>query len=321
MPPGIRKLFDAIKSHRLQYDVPDRTLPFMRTLRRTTWPTSPYNKVMINIVFPASRRRLWGYWWAPVAILAVVLAVAAYLRPYQDLQLSDLQPSLQDSINALDKTFGAPVKRSFKYSTRRIYSSSIGPMEVEIRVKLEPLGGGLVLRQDDWYYTKSNTIVNQERFILFRNLFSLNTRSREVAPVVHDLLGRIGWFNDSTQSIRSKVEGGAPDSALWKMDIFMDSLSETDGNGLTLQSTPYQRRLQCERSTQVDGSEIGSDFKGNYPKVTCKSTSNNPPTERQSEFAYLPEYGIFLLLGYQQQTGGTDKLDVKGSYATFEILQ
>ena len=72
--------------------MPERTLPFMRTLRRTTWPTRPYNKVMINIVFPASRRRLWGYWWAPVAILALVLAVVAYLRPYQDLQLSDLQP-------------------------------------------------------------------------------------------------------------------------------------------------------------------------------------------------------------------------------------
>ena len=277
----------------------------------------------MNIVFSASRRRLWGYWWAPVAILAVVLAVAAYLRPHQDLQLSDLQPSLQDSINALDKTFGAPVKRSFKYSTRRIYSSSIGPMDVEIRVKLEPLGGGLVLRQDDWYYTKSNTIVNQERFILFRNLFSLNTRSREVAPIVHDMLGRIGWYNDSAQSISSKVEGGAPDSPLWKMDITMDKLSETDGKGLTLQTTPYQRRMQCERSGQVDGSEIGSAFKGSYPKVTCKSMTSKQltETERQSDYAYLPEHRIFLLLGYQQQTGSTDKLDVKGSYATFEILQ
>lgn len=276
---------------------------------------------MSHTVFPASRRRLWGYWWAPVTILAVVMAVAAYLRPHQALQLSDLQPSLQDSINALDKPFGAPVKRSFKYSTRRIFSSLAGPMEVEIRVKLEPLGGGLVFRQDDWYYLNSNTLVYQERYILFRNMFSLDRRSSGVAPVVHDLLGRIGWFNDSTHSISSKVEGGAPDSTPWKMDISMDRLSEIDGKGLTLQTTPYQHRMQCERSSQVDGSEIGSAFTGNYPKVTCKSMANNHPTARQSEYAYLPEHGIFLLLGYQQQMGGTNNLDVKGSYTKFEILE
>lgn len=261
-----------------------------------------------------------GYLWALFTILAAVLAVAAYLQPYQALQLSDLQLSLQHSINALDKSFSAPVKRSLKYSTRRIYSSSTGPMEVEIRVTLEPLGGGLVARQDDWYYLQGKTVVYQERYILFRNMFPIHTRSREVAPLVHDMLGRIGWFNDSTQSISSKVEGGAPDSPLWKMDISMDRLSETDGKGLIIQTTPYQGRMQCERSGQVDGSEIGSAFKGSYPNVTCKTTASNQPKERQSNYAYLPEQGIFLLLSYQQQAGGADKLDVKGSYATFEIL-
>ena len=289
---------------------------------QTKSPTRPYNLGMVATVLSASRQRLLGYWWAFVTILAVVLAVAAYLQPHQALQLSDLQLSLQDSINALDKSFGAPVKRSFKYSTHRIYSSSTGPMEVDIRVTLEPLGGGLVLRQDDWYYLKSKTVVYQERYILFRNMFSLHTRSREVAPLVHDMLGRIGWFNDSTQSISSKVEGGTPDSPLWKMDISMDRLSETDGKGRTRQTTPYQRRMQCERSGQVDGSEIGSAFKGSYPKVTCKSMASKQLTERerQSDYAYLPEHRIFLLLGYQQQAGGADKLDLKGSYATFEIL-
>ncbi|MDB5967471.1 MAG: hypothetical protein JWQ72_3971, partial [Polaromonas sp.] len=215
---------------------------------------------MTDLVHPLPKRRLLGYWWAPVMVLAVVLAVLAYLRPYQALELSDLPPAILASATTLDQAFGAPVRHAIKYSTRRTYSSPTGPMEVEIRVALHPMGFGLVAREDDWYYVKGHTVVYQERFILFRNLFSLHTRSREVAPFVHDLMGRAGWYNDSTQTMTPRLSGGTPESPGWTLDLATDRVSDTDGKGLLLQTTAYQRNLHCERAGQLDGADIGASF-------------------------------------------------------------
>lgn len=271
-----------------------------------------------------TRNRLIGYWWAPVTLIALVLAVAAYLRPYQPLELSDLSPQAVAGAAALDASFGKPVTRSFKYATRRSYSSSAGLTQVEIRVTLQPLGNGLVLRQDDWYDLGGHSVVYQERYVLFRNLFSVHTRSREVAPLVHDLMGRVGWYNDSAESLSSKLEGGAPDAAAWKLDLVMDRLSDTDGKSLTLKTTRYQRRQHCERSGQVEGTEIGAGFTGSYAKVSCTSHTSEQSAERRSDYVWLPEHGIFLSLGFQQAAEAPEKpdtaLEVKGRYVSFEAL-
>lgn len=276
---------------------------------------------MTNIAAAAPRRKLLGYWWAPVMVLAVALTVMAYLLPYQALGLSELPGQVVDSASALDQAFGAPIKGTFKYSTRRSYLSPTGPMDVEIRVTLKPIGHGLVMREDDWYQANSRSAVYQERFILFRNLFALHTRSREIAPFVHDLMGRAGWYNDSVQSFKSKLDGTTPKSLSWTLDVATDRLSDTDGKGLLLDSKPYQRRLHCERSGELAAAEIGPAFKGVYPKISCRSTASDQPAERRSDYAYLPEHGIFLLLSYQQQTGpSAEKLAVTGSYVSFEAL-
>lgn len=271
-----------------------------------------------------TRNRLIGYWWAPVTLIALVLAVAAYLHPYQPLELSDLSPQAVAGAASLDASFGKPVTRSFKYATRRSYSSPAGVLEVEIRVSLQPMGKGLVLRQDDWYDLGGRSVVYQERYVLFRNLFSVHTRSREVAPLVHDLMGRVGWYNDSAESLSSTLEGGTPDAAAWKLDLVMDRLSDTDGKGLTLQTTRYQRRQHCERSGQVDGAAIGAGFTGSYAKVSCTSHTSEQSAERRSDYVWLPEHGIFLSLGFQQAAEAPEKpgtaLDVKGRYVSFEAL-
>lgn len=271
-----------------------------------------------------TRNRLIGYWWAPVTLIALVLAVAAYLHPYQPLELSDLSPQVVAGAAALDSSFGKPVTHPFKYATRRSYSSPAGMLEVEIRVSLQPMGNGLVLRQDDWYDLGGRSVVYQERYVLFRNLFSVHTRSREVAPLVHDLMGRVGWYNDSAESLSSKLEGGTPDSAAWKLDLAMDRLSDTDGKSLTLQTTRYQRRQHCERSGQVEGAAIGAGFTGSYAKVSCTSHTSEQSAERRSEHVWLPEHGIFLSLGFQQAAEAPEKpgtaLDVKGRYVSFEPL-
>lgn len=275
---------------------------------------------MNDAVLKPTRKRLMSYWWAPITVLAVIVAVLAYLHPYRDLELSDLSPSVIDSVATLDKAFKRPVRHTLKYSTRRTYTSPTGPTEIEIRVTLTPIGGGLVMRQDDWYQLKGKTVVYQERFILFRNMFSLHTRSREVAPLMHDLMGRIGWYNDSTKSVGSKVEGGTVESPSWIMDVATDRLSETDGKGLTRVTKPYKRRLHCEHHGEVDGIEIGSMFKGSYPRVICRGTGTDQPAERVSNYAYLPEHGIFLLLSYQQKAENADTLEVKGNYVSFEVM-
>lgn len=275
---------------------------------------------MIDKATFLTKRKLMSYWWAPLTVLAVSLAILAYLHPYQELEVSDVSPSVIDSLNTLDKSFSTPVKSSFKYSTRRTYSSPTGPIEVEIRMKLSPLGGGLVMRQDDWYDLKSKNVVYQERFILFRNIFSLYRRSREVAPLMHDLMGRVGWYNDTLQSLDSQVQGGQAVSPSWAMNVTTDRLSETEGKGLTRQTTPYQRRLHCDRSGNVDGAEIGITFKGSYPKITCRVAASDQPAERLTHYAYLPDQGIFLLLGYQQSADKTETVQVKGSYVSFEVM-
>jgi hypothetical protein len=274
-----------------------------------------------------TRNRLIGYWWAPVTLIALVLAVAAYLHPYQPLELSDLSPQVVAGAAALDPSFGKPVTRAFKYATRRSYSSPAGLVEVEIRVTLQPMGSGLVMRQDDWYDLGGRSVVYQERYVLFRNLFSVHTRSREVAPLVHDLMGRVGWYNDSAESLSSTLEGGTPDAAAWKLDLTMDRLSDTDGKSLTLQTTRYQRRQHCERSGQVEGAAVGAGFTGSYAKVSCTSHTSEQSAERRSDYVWLPEHGLFLSLGFQQAaeaTEATEKpgtaLDVKGRYVSFEPL-
>ena len=275
---------------------------------------------------PKTRQGLIGYWWAPLVLIGVVLAVMAYLRPYQPLDASDLPPEVLASAGMLDKGFGERVSRSFKYSTLRSYSSPSGVIEAEIRVTLEPLENGLVMRQDDWYDIKGKNVVYQERYVLFRNLFSVHTRSREVAPLVHDLMGRVGWYNDSAQSIESKLQGNAPDAPGWKLDLAMARVSDTDGRGLTLQSKTYQRSLHCERSGDIDADEIGAVDKGTYPRISCLSTSNDQQAERRSEYVWLPQHGIFLLLGYRQKgenmTAPADtpgELAVKSRYVKFEV--
>ncbi len=272
------------------------------------------------------RQGLIGYWWAPVVLVAVALAVIAYLHPYQPLGLSELPPKVVSSAATLDKGFGERVSRSFKYATRRSYSSPSGVTEVEIRATLEPLENGLVVRQDDWYDIRSNTVVYQERYVLFRNLFSVHTRSREVAPLVHDLMGRVGWYNDSTQSMESQLQGDTPGAPAWKLDLTMQRVSDTDGKGLTLQSTNYQRKLHCERSGDIDAAEVGAVDKGSYPRITCVNTASDQPAERRSEYVWLPQHGIFLLLGYRQKgenmtapAATPAELAVKSRYVKFEV--
>lgn len=270
------------------------------------------------------RQRLLSYWWAPITIVVLVLVGYAYLQPHQELDLSDLSEQVQSNAAALDMSLGSSVNQSFKYTTRRTYSSNEGPLDVEIRATLTPLGGGLFRRNDDWVDIKTQRVVYQERFILFRNLFILHVRNREVAPAKHDFLGRLGWYNDTTKSMQSTVQGKMPanfaNNAAWSLDVTTDRLSDTDGQGLLRSTTPYKRTLHCERAGDVQGAEIGAAFQGNYPKITCNGLSTNQATGRKSDYAYLPEHDIFLLLNYQQQLGATDQLGAKANYTSFMQL-
>lgn len=91
-------------------------------------------------------------------------------------------------------------------------------------------------RQDDWYDMKGNNVVYQERSVRFCNLFSVHTRSREVAPLVHDLMDRVGRYKDSARSIEGEVRGDTPGAPQCKLDLAMARVSDTDGQGPTLQT-------------------------------------------------------------------------------------
>lgn len=261
------------------------------------------------------------YWWVPAVVLALLLAGLAWLHPYREVELSDLAPAVRSATAALDQAFGKPVSTAFQYSVRRSYQSKRrGAMEVDVRVTLRPMGDGLMQRQDDWYDLERRAVVYQERYVLFRNLFTVHARTRETAPFVHDLMGRAGWYHDQAQSVRSQMQAGTPASPDWKLDATLDRVSDTESARLALSTSVYQRSLQCARSGEAAGSLIGAGFDGSYPKLTCRIRTSDPPTERTSEYVYLPEHGIFLLLGYQQQAGNEQTLAVSGSYRSFKVL-
>ena len=175
----------------------------------------------MNASVPALRSRLrvaMGYGWLALVVAALLLVSLAYLQPYRQVELSDLPETVRTATRRLDAAFGKPVAQSFQYSMRRSYMSKRrGSMEVEVRVTLRPLGDGLVQRQDDWYDVKGKNVVYQERYVLFRNLFTVHVRTRETAPFVHDLMGRVGWYNDAAQAVNARVEGGDPISPDWKL--------------------------------------------------------------------------------------------------------
>ncbi len=271
-----------------------------------------------------ARRSGWraaaGYWWILAVIIALALTGMAYLQPYLQVELSDLPPQVRKATAELDRQFGKPVEQSFQYAIRRSYNSQRrGSMEVEVRVTLRPLGEGLVQRQDDWYDLDGRTVVYQERYVLFRNLFTVHARTRETAPFVHDLMGRMGWYNDTAQNVNSKVEGGTPVSPGWKLTATLDRVSDTESRSLSLNTSVYQRSMACERSGETDGKFMGTGFGGTYPKVTCRIRTSDPPTERNSEYAYLPEHGIFLLLNYRQKEDNKQTMDVNGNYLSFKV--
>ncbi|RYX90554.1 MAG: hypothetical protein EOO28_28875 [Comamonadaceae bacterium] len=272
---------------------------------------------------PARTRRLIGYWWMPLTIIAVVLAVMAFLHPYQPLEPGDLPAEVQDGITALDRSFASATPPAIRYATRRSYTSAQGPVDVEIRSRLQSIGQGLVMRDDDWFDLGGRRVIYQERYILWRNLFSLQVRNREVAPLVHDLMGRIGWFNDTALNFSATLKGGTtPQSDDWTLDGTSERVSDTDGQSLTLQTTHYQRVTHCERAGVVNASEMGAAFSNGpaiYPRVRCRNTTSNQSAQRTSDYAWIQEHGIFLLLGYEQQAGG-DKLAAKGQYISFEVL-
>lgn len=273
---------------------------------------------------PSTRPRQWltlRYWWPPLALLAVVVAVIAWLHPYKPVTLADIPEPVRGEAERMDKLTGPPIRNSFQYSTRRNFTARGESEAVDIRVNLQPLGHGLLLRQDEWYGQNGHSVVFQERYVLFRNLFSVHTRTREVAPIMHDLMGRIGWFNDSASGLRGTIGPGTPDDPAWKLDVVLDRVSDTDGNDLTLKTTRYQRTISCVRSGTVEAATLGEGFTGTYPKVSCRQKNSDQASERTSEYAWLARQGIFMLTNYQQQGSDSDTLAVKGTYTSFKAIE
>ena len=103
--------------------------------------------------------------------------------------------------------------------------------------------------------------------------------------------------------------------------------SDTDGKGLTVQTTNYQRKVHCERIGSLDAADIGALTKGSYPRISCLTTASDQRVERRSEYVWLPQHGIFLLLAFRQKgdnlttpTDNPGELAVKGNLLSFEAL-
>ncbi|MET0312216.1 MAG: hypothetical protein ABW051_09210 [Burkholderiaceae bacterium] len=261
------------------------------------------------------------YWWPPLALLAVAAAVLAWLHPYRPVLLEDIPAEVRAATARLDKLAGPAVASTFLFTSHRSFVSKKEPVDVEIHAKLEPMGDGLVMRQDDWYETGERSAVYQERYVMYRNLFSVHTRSRDIAPVMKDLLGRVGWYNDSARTLTATQKGASPQDEGWALDVRMDRTSDNENSsGITQATTSYQRTIACVRSGTVEGPAVGKGLEGTYPKVTCRQRNTDQSAERVSDYAWLPRHGIFLLLGYQQQGADAESLEATGTYDDFKVV-
>jgi len=255
-----------------------------------------------------SQPLLLKFWWLPLALIAVAAAIAAWSFREQPVETNSFPVSLLQSPAALEAELGDPPPQRVEYRAQVIIEVSGQRAESTVRHIAEHVGGGWVRRSDSWYDGGAAKSTYQERYLLHRNFLQVFRQHREKAPFVHDLLHEFGWLTDTASAQSVSIAGKFPQETGSSLSVRQSRVSPTEPQKLIPKPTPYERRIECQRSGLVEGSSLGAALSGQLVQVTCRIRRSDLPGDVTNVFIWEPKARLFLLVSSQQPTtfGGVE---------------
>lgn len=248
------------------------------------------------------------FWWLPPVLLAVAMAVAAWVYRERPLNLQSLPASVLASTAAIESELGDPPPRMVEYRAR-VSTDVQGRRSVTtIRHLAEHLGGGWFRRSDNWFDEGATTWTYQERYLTHRNFLQAHRQHRGMAPLIHDLLAEFGWLGDSAIAQTLISAGRFPWEAGSSISVRQSRIAQIDEANLVAKETPYERTIECQRDGVVEGSTLGPALSGPLVRVACRSNRSHLSGETKNVFVWHSEAKLFLLIESQQPSalGGVE---------------
>ncbi len=239
-------------------------------------------------------------WWAPLALIVVLIAVAAVALRYKPPDYQSFVSRLDESVNALESGLSSGGRvRAIRYTRKGIFNGPSGGQTAIITSVVTPISGGWLVRHDDWRDQFNQALVYQERYLMYRGLFSGHLQFREIAPFFHEIFGSLGWFNDEVRSETLSLTGDFPTGANGVLTINQKRLTDTDGQSVSPKATSYERNIQCTYDGVLDAQSIHKSLHGSRRVIACDVTSTNGAPSRKNRLVHLGEFGIFMILESQ----------------------
>lgn len=257
--------------------------------------------------------------WAPLTLFTLVLLVIAFANQYRPVTLADIPSSVLASVDQANLKFTEQgIDKEIEYETRKTFTTPAGSVMSRISTKLKPLGNGFYLRHDDWRDENGMALLYEERYIIFRNLVSVHTRFREIAPFIHELMGGFGWHEDRVVDQHIEIALGFPGVKSMTLRTTQKRDANTDHKNIGLRDTTYEREVVCTVGDAISGTRIHTSLVEQVNLVNCDAKRSHLDASMMSQYAYIPSVGIFVLL--DRNESGADALpNAVNSITKFEV--
>lgn len=231
------------------------------------------------------------YWWLPILVLAVGVSIGTIAFRYEPPDYRKVIDRQTSSVSALESAGSTlPPVKALRYVRRSILVTQRGSTEVVGKSTVTPLGGGWLLREDDWYDKYGQALLYQERHVMYRGLIAVHSQYREIAPFFHQLFGSLGWRIDETvsQTATGKLPTGGVNEIV---TVSQSNHTNIDWTTMgTLPLTDYQKSISCRPVGLVSGSEIHGSVRGQHQLVACVIS----PPEQTRGLVYVSEFGMYF---------------------------
>lgn len=246
-------------------------------------------------------------------MVAAAVSLGAIAFRYEPPDYRKVIGHQASSVSALESAaLSLPPVKALRYERRSILITQRGSTDVVGKSIVTPLGGGWLLREDDWYDKYGQALLYQERHVMYRGLISVHSQYREVAPFFHQLFGSLGWRIDETVS--QTATGKLPTGGLNEIVTVSQSNRTTiDWTTMgTLPLTEYQKTISCRPVGLVSGSEIHRSVRGQHQLVACVIS----PPEQTRGLAYVSEFGMYFPMELKSKD-----LDAPLAFKTYESIE
>jgi len=231
------------------------------------------------------------FWWLPILVVVVGVSIGAVVLRYEPPDYRKIVDHQTRSISSLEGAASTlPPVKALRYARRSILVTQRGSNEVVGKSTVTPLGGGWLLREDDWYDKHGQALLYQERHVMYRGLFAVHSQYREIVPFLHQLFGSLGWRGDETVS--QTATGKLPTGEVNEI-VTVSQSNRTNIDWTTMGTVPltdYQKSISCRPVGLISGSEIHGSVRGQHQLVACVIS---PPGQTRG-LAYVSEFGMYF---------------------------